>query len=62
MPRNTTKAKDLVGMNISAPKAFVNAVKKRARALDLSASAHIRRLVREDLRKAQQEETTGKAA
>jgi Ribbon-helix-helix protein, copG family len=38
-------------ISISAEPAFVEAVKYRARSLDSSISAHIRRLIREDLRK-----------
>jgi len=50
MPRKHVKRPGLGTINISAPKDFVEAVKTRARSMDMSASAHIRRLIRADLK------------
>jgi hypothetical protein len=39
-------------ISISVPRAFVDAVRKRAKSLDLSVSAHARKLIREDIKQA----------
>jgi len=54
MPRkHRVKRPGLGTINISAPKDFAEAVKNRARSMDLSTSAHIRRLIRADLKLAE---------